>query len=66
MRILLLMPQATQRVTIRSRQGRDRTIKVFEYRKGANQFGVVVAEFTGADGALVQRQSVTFIERGAA
>ena len=28
------------------------------YRKGANQFGVVVAEFTGADGALVQRQSV--------
>lgn len=36
------------------------------YRKGANQFGVVVAEFTGADGALVQRQSVTFIERGAA
>lgn len=36
------------------------------YRKGANQFGVVVAEFTGADGALVQRQSVTFIERGMA
>ncbi|WP_300019157.1 MaoC family dehydratase N-terminal domain-containing protein [Pseudonocardia sp.] len=36
------------------------------YRKGANQFGVVVAEFTGADGALVQRQSVTFIERGSA
>lgn len=36
------------------------------FRKGANQFGVLVAEFTDADGALVQRQSVTFIERGAA
>ncbi|HEV7470422.1 MaoC family dehydratase N-terminal domain-containing protein [Pseudonocardia sp.] len=36
------------------------------FAKGANQFGVVVAEFTGADGALVQRQSITFIERGAA
>lgn len=35
------------------------------YTKGANQFGVVVAEFSGSDGQLVQRQSVTFIERGA-
>jgi acyl dehydratase len=35
------------------------------FTKGTNQFGVLVAEFTGADGTLVQRQSVTFIERGA-
>jgi hypothetical protein len=34
------------------------------YMKGTNQFGVISAEFTGADGALVQRQKVTFIERG--
>jgi hypothetical protein len=35
------------------------------FTKGANQFGILVAEFTGTDGVLVQRQSVTFIERGA-
>ncbi|MCF7550893.1 MaoC family dehydratase N-terminal domain-containing protein [Pseudonocardia sp. WMMC193] len=34
------------------------------YSKGANQFGVVGAEYTAADGALVQRQSITFVERG--
>ncbi|WP_214369818.1 MaoC family dehydratase N-terminal domain-containing protein [Pseudonocardia sp. H11422] len=34
------------------------------YAKGANQFGIVVAEFADLDGALVQRQSITFIERG--
>jgi hypothetical protein len=38
--------------------------KVFD--KGSNRFGVVVAEFTDGDGALIQRQSSTFIERGAA
>jgi acyl dehydratase len=38
--------------------------KVFD--KGANRFGVVVTEFKDSDGALVQRQSATFIERGAA
>jgi hypothetical protein len=32
--------------------------------KGSNQFGVLVAEFTGADGDVIQRQSTTFIERG--
>lgn len=35
------------------------------FTKGANQFGVLVAEFTEPDGAAVQRQSITFIERGA-
>lgn len=30
--------------------------------RGANQFGVVVAEYTDSDGALVQRQSITFVE----
>lgn len=35
------------------------------FTKGANQFGVVAAEYLGSDGALVQRQSVTFVERGA-
>jgi acyl dehydratase len=34
------------------------------YTKGANQFGVLTAEFTDTGGALVQRQKVTFIERG--
>lgn len=38
--------------------------KVFD--KGSNRFGVVVAEFSDGDGALIQRQSSTFIERGAA
>lgn len=38
--------------------------KVFD--KGSNRFGVVVAEFTDGDGVLIQRQSATFIERGAA
>ncbi|MBN9097918.1 MULTISPECIES: MaoC family dehydratase N-terminal domain-containing protein [unclassified Pseudonocardia] len=33
------------------------------FTKGSNQFGVVVAEYTGSDGALVQRQSITFVER---
>lgn len=33
--------------------------------KGANRFGTVVAEFHGAEGALIQRQSSTFIERTA-
>lgn len=35
--------------------------KVFD--RGSNRFGVVVAEFTDGDGALIQRQSSTFIER---
>lgn len=35
------------------------------FTKGANQFGVVVAEYTDEAGDLVQRQSVTFVERGA-
>lgn len=35
------------------------------YPKGSNQFGVVIAEFTDAEGALIQRQSATFVERGA-
>ncbi|MCW2722461.1 MAG: hypothetical protein QOG20_5893 [Pseudonocardiales bacterium] len=34
------------------------------FTKGSNQFGVVVAEFTDTAGAVVQRQSITFIERG--
>lgn len=37
--------------------------KVFD--KGSNRFGIVVAEFSGADGQLIQRQSSTFIERSA-
>lgn len=36
------------------------------FAKGANQFGVVVAEYTDSDGAVVQRQSITFVERAAA
>lgn len=35
------------------------------FAKGANQFGVVVAEYTDGDGAVVQRQSITFVERAA-
>lgn len=45
---------------------RARVVVEDVFTKGANQFGVVVAEFTAADGQLVQRQSVTFIERGVA
>jgi acyl dehydratase len=36
------------------------------HTKGSNVFGVVAAEFTDAGGALVHRQTATFIERGAA
>jgi hypothetical protein len=36
--------------------------KVFD--RGSNRFGVVVAEFSDAEGALIQRQAATFIERG--
>ncbi len=36
------------------------------FRKGANQLGVLVAEFRDADGELIQTQHTTFIERGAA
>jgi acyl dehydratase len=35
--------------------------RVFD--KGSNRFGVVVAEFSDGEGALIQRQSATFIER---
>lgn len=35
------------------------------FTKGANQFGVVVAEYTDSGGTLVQRQSITFVERTA-
>lgn len=35
------------------------------YAKGSNGFAVVVAEFTGTDGELIQIQTATFIERGA-
>lgn len=35
------------------------------FTKGANQFGVVVAEYTDSGGAVVQRQSITFVERAA-
>lgn len=49
-------PGETVRVLVRIDQ-------VFD--KGSNRFGVVVAEFTGTDGALIQRQSATFIERSA-
>lgn len=38
--------------------------KVFD--KGTNRFGIVIAEFRDGDGALIQRQSATFIERGTA
>ncbi len=34
------------------------------YTKGSNTFAVVVAEFTDLDGGPVQRQSITFVERG--
>lgn len=34
------------------------------YTKGRNQFGLVVAEFTDQAGDPVQRQTITFIERG--
>jgi hypothetical protein len=40
-------------------------VKVFIERvfdKGSNRFGVVVAEFSDKAGALIQRQSATFIE----
>lgn len=33
--------------------------------KGSNTFGVVAAEFTDRAGAMVHRQTATFIERGA-
>lgn len=33
------------------------------YRRGANWFGIVLCEFRGADGELVQQQRVTFVER---
>jgi hypothetical protein len=36
--------------------------KVFD--RGANRFGVVIAEFSDAQGSLIQRQAATFIERG--
>lgn len=35
------------------------------HAKGANQFGVVVAEFRDDSGELIQRQSTTFVERNA-
>ena len=35
------------------------------YSRGRNQFGVVVAEFRGGDGELIQRQTTTFVERRA-
>ncbi len=35
------------------------------FTKGANQFGIIVAEFSSPSGDLIQRQSTTFIERGA-
>jgi hypothetical protein len=34
------------------------------YTKGAHQYGAISAEFTDPQGTLVQRQRVTFIERG--
>jgi hypothetical protein len=37
--------------------------KIFD--KGDNRFGIVVTEFKDSAGALIQRQSATFIERGA-
>lgn len=36
------------------------------FEKGSNHFGIVVAEFHNEQGELVQRQTATFIERGAA
>lgn len=45
---------------------RARVVVEDVFTKGAHQFGVLVAEFTASDGQLVQRQKVTFIERGAA
>ena len=35
--------------------------KVFD--RGSNRFGVIVAEFSDVEGALIQRQTATFIER---
>lgn len=35
------------------------------YERGSNQFGVIVADFADSAGELVQRQTATFIERGA-
>ncbi|MBW0104517.1 MaoC family dehydratase N-terminal domain-containing protein [Pseudonocardia sp. KRD291] len=35
------------------------------FTKGANQFGVIVAEYSDGGGAVVQRQSITFVERAA-
>lgn len=34
------------------------------FERGTNQFGVVVADFEDGSGALIQRQTATFIERG--
>jgi hypothetical protein len=51
------------------REGESVGVKVFidkVFDKGSNRFGVVVAEFSDSDGGLIQRQSSTFIERGAA
>jgi hypothetical protein len=51
------------------RSGESVDVKVFiekVFDKGTNRFGVVVAEFNDTEGALIQRQSATFIERGAA
>lgn len=35
------------------------------FERGSNQFGVIVAEFFDSADELVQRQTATFIERGA-
>lgn len=43
---------------------RARVVVEDVYTKGANQFGVLAADFTDAEGRLVQRQKITFIERG--
>ncbi len=51
------------------RSGETVGVKVFiekVFDKGSNRFGIVVAEFSAGDGSLIQRQSSTFIERGAA
>lgn len=51
------------------RRGETVGVKVFVdkvFDKGANRFGIVIAEFRDGDGVLIQRQSATFIERSAA
>ena len=54
-----------QRPFLRDEVVRVRVVVDDVHTKGGNTFGVVAAEFTDLDGQMIQRQTATFIERGA-